>query len=100
MTFDKQQLDQWRNTVSGPKSKDVTSILTELSKAGFQANDPELKRVPPPFDKDHPNANLLRRKSMTVWKDIDEDVWERPIDFLITGFKTTERFRSWVAKSI
>lgn len=32
----------------------------------------ELKRVPAPYDKDHPHAALLKRKSSTLWFDFDE----------------------------
>jgi len=35
-------------------------------------SDPELKPVPPPFGGDHPRAELLRRKGLSAWIDIDD----------------------------
>jgi len=44
--------------------------------AGLDARvpDPELKRAPAPYPQDHPRADLLRRKSLNVWRDLTTDL--------------------------
>ncbi|MGJ8611275.1 MAG: DUF2461 family protein, partial [Octadecabacter sp.] len=33
---------------------------------GYVLTDPKLKRIPSPFDKDHPHGDLLRHKGLIV----------------------------------
>ncbi len=67
MGFDKAQLDLWRASVDGPDGAELARVLVET---GARLDEPELKRVPAPYDKDHPQGALLRRKSLTLWRDI------------------------------
>ena len=48
---------------TGPK---LEAILQALSAKKLDLGDPALKRVPPPFEKEHPRAELLKYKSVTV----------------------------------
>ena len=69
MAFDKNQLARWRAKVD--KDGDaVAAICADLVSARFRIDKPELKRVPPPFDKDHPHGTLLRHKGLAAWKDV------------------------------
>ena len=43
--------------------------MKSLSEEGALFPEPELKRVPAPFAKDHPHGDLLRRKGLTAWLD-------------------------------
>ena len=72
MGFDKDGLQRWRAAVDGPGGDRIAACVTALSASGARISDPELKRVPAPFDKDHPHAGLLRRKSLTAWHDLTE----------------------------
>ncbi|MEM9551467.1 MAG: TIGR02453 family protein, partial [Pseudomonadota bacterium] len=67
MGFDKPALTAFRTAVDGTAGDALKSILATASQSGLEAGDPELKRVPAPFDADHPRADLLRRKGLTVW---------------------------------
>ena len=51
---------------------------------------PPLKRVPKPYDPDHPQGELLRRKGMILTRDLDPG-WERAafFDAVVAGY---ERF--------
>ena len=70
MGFDKGMLDVWRPAVDGPAG----AVLAELiATSGARLDPPELKRVPAPFDKAHPRGDLLRRKSLTLWLDIERE---------------------------
>jgi len=72
-------LDRWRTTVSGPSGTEISKLLLEYSENGLRFDDPELKRVPAPYDKDHPQGELLKRKSMTVWRDLPDDAFATPL---------------------
>jgi uncharacterized protein (TIGR02453 family) len=50
----------------GRKAAALTRSLAVARAAGLSLNDPDLLRVPRGFDADHPRAELLRRRSLTV----------------------------------
>lgn len=68
--YEKEALDAFRTEMAGPKGAEVIQLAAEMRKRGFRVGDPELKRVPSGFDKDHPNDEALRRKGFTVWTDL------------------------------
>ena len=72
MGFDKDGLTSWRAAVDSAKGAELQTILEALQGQGARLEEAELKRVPAPYDKDHPRGALLRRKSMTLWFDFDE----------------------------
>ena len=84
--FDKDALMRWREAVATPEGVNISSLISELTAKGARLDEPELKRVPPPHNKDHPRGDLLRRKGMAVWFDIDEGAIEK--DGLTACIKT------------
>lgn len=70
MGFDKPALAAFRSHVDD-KGTDVQALVDQLADRGLTLREAELKRVPAPYDKDHPQAPLLRRKSLTFWHDFD-----------------------------
>jgi len=72
MGLDKDKLTRWRAAVDSPEGAKIATALDDLQASGARIDMAELKRVPAPFDKDHPRAELLKRKSCTVWFDYDE----------------------------
>lgn len=64
-------LDAWRARVDS-SGDELQAMLDDLSAAGFRIDGPELKRVPAPYPADHSGADLLRRKGLTVWRDITD----------------------------
>ncbi|MGB7319691.1 MAG: TIGR02453 family protein [Planktotalea sp.] len=70
MGFDKAQQSAWRAWVSEREGDALQSKVDAALKDGATLRKPELKRVPSPFEKDHPRADLLRHKSLTLWKEI------------------------------
>ncbi len=66
-------LDAYRAAVADPKKgAALHAILDKLTKAGFRIEGAELKRVPAPYPADHPRADLIRRKGLHVWRDIED----------------------------
>lgn len=67
--YDKGALSTLRDAMAGPLGAELIRITAEMRKHGFRIGDPELKRVPSGFDKDHPQEEVLRRKGFAVWMD-------------------------------
>lgn len=65
MAFSKDVLMDWRKMVDLDGAYIADKILIARA-AGFSTWEPELKRVPPPFDKDHTHGELLRHKGLVV----------------------------------
>jgi uncharacterized protein (TIGR02453 family) len=78
MGFDKDQLNRWRAAVDKGDGKRAEQLVQDLQANGMKCGDPELKRVPTPYSKDHPRCDLLRRKSLMLWKDLDKKDWNAP----------------------
>ncbi len=73
MGFDKAQQDEWRKWVSEREGDALQAKIDAALANGATLRKPELKRVPSPFEKDHPRGELLRHKSLTLWKDIEAE---------------------------
>jgi uncharacterized protein (TIGR02453 family) len=69
----------------------LLDALAKAAKATLQVGGETLVRVPPGFAKDHPHAELLRHKSLTVRRDFGFPDW------LQTARARTEIVRSWRA---
>lgn len=69
MAFDKAQLAGFRARVDADGAA-IAALLDGLTSEGYRLDPPELKRVPPPFPKDHAHGELLRRKSLALWRDV------------------------------
>lgn len=66
--FSKTELDRYRVFVDADDGG-ISAIISNLQGDGFRLDEPPLKRVPAPFDKDHPRGTLLRRKGLALWRD-------------------------------
>ncbi|HET7465840.1 MAG TPA: DUF2461 domain-containing protein [Candidatus Dormibacteraeota bacterium] len=53
----------------------LDAIVKKLVKSGYELGGEELKRVPAPWPQDHPRADLLRRKSLYIWKNFGLQPW-------------------------
>lgn len=69
--FDKDILDDWRKLLDldGPR---MAGLVAEAEAAGFTLWEPALKRVPPPYPQDHPQARLLRMKGLVASRELPE----------------------------
>ena len=85
MAFDKDQLTNWRATVDSEKGGEIAELSQALTTKGYAPDAPELKRVPAPFDRDHPRAGLLRHKSFKLWRQLPEQDWGAPTAALQSG---------------
>ena len=69
MGLDKPVLENWRKFVDLDTAR-IQSITHDLTAAGYRFREPALKRVPPPFDKDHAAGDLLRMKGVLASRDL------------------------------
>ncbi|MDX8351816.1 TIGR02453 family protein [Cognatiyoonia sp. IB215182] len=67
--YDKESLPAFRAAMGGGTGTKLIALTDDLCKQGFRIGEPDLKRVPAGFDKDHPNAEALRRKGFATWID-------------------------------
>ena len=67
--MDAAELARFREAVaaSGSGSK-LVAIVGALREKGYDVGGQELKRVPPPFPRDHPHGDLLRHKRLFYWR--------------------------------
>lgn len=82
MGLQKERLDAYRRAVD-LHGDQLSSNVERLKNNGYRLDEPELKRVPAPFEKDHPHGQLLKRKSLALWYDLSpidlkaDEVFER-----------------------
>jgi hypothetical protein len=69
-------LARYRAGVAADSSgKKVVALVDALRDKGYEVNEPELKRVPPPFGQDHPRGDLLRMKQLIYWRRWEAGRW-------------------------
>lgn len=57
-------------------------LTATLRESDIRIGEPELKRVPSGFDKDHPHGEALRRKGYAAWIDIGDPVFATQPDLV------------------
>jgi len=71
-----EEIARFRKKVAADASgTQLAGIVTRLKKSGYDIGGEELKRVPPPWPQEHPRAELLRHKSLYVWKNYGLQPW-------------------------
>jgi uncharacterized protein (TIGR02453 family) len=66
-------LDAYRAAAADDaKGAKLEDILARTAKAGFRIEGEQLKRTPAPYAADHPRGELIRRKSLTAWRDLHD----------------------------
>ncbi len=62
MSFTPAVRDRWRAAVAGPAGERLVAALEPLAGLDrFEVDGDEVKKVPKPYDADHPRADLLRK---------------------------------------
>ncbi len=69
--YDKDNLPGFRAAMASAQGAALMALAARLSRQGLRISEPDLKRIPPGFDKDHPHADALRRKGFSGWRDLD-----------------------------
>jgi uncharacterized protein (TIGR02453 family) len=95
-------LARFRGAVADDKrGRELARILAALDKKGFGADSHDrLKRVPKGFDPEHPRAELLKRKGLTVsFPPVPAPLMTTPrlVKWLADGCKATATLVEWLA---
>jgi uncharacterized protein (TIGR02453 family) len=99
--MEKESLERFRAAIADDKKgKDLTKILAALAKKGFvaQAHD-RSKRVPRGFSPDHPRAELLTYKGLTVgFPSVPKAMLKSPklVKWLAAGCKVSAPLVDWL----
>jgi uncharacterized protein (TIGR02453 family) len=96
-----ESLERFRAAVADDKrGKELEKILATLAKKGFEADSHErLKRVPKGFPADHPRAEMLKRKGLTVsFPPLPAGLLAKPklVAWLAEGCKTAAPLVEWL----
>src|SRR5581483_11585747 len=79
--LDKEVLTRFRERLADDRTGgELEKLLAKAYKAGFALSQHEmLKRVPAPYPQDHPRAELLKRKDLSIHiPDLPEDLMAKP----------------------
>lgn len=85
MAFDKPVLEDWRKFADMDTDR-MMQIIGGVQDLGYNLRDPELKRIPPAFEKDHPAGELLRRKGLVASGELNQGVTDLP-RAILSNFK-------------
>jgi len=100
LEFSKPGLEIYRHAVANSDvGATLEDLLANLTKSGLALDEPALKKVPRGFDADHPQADLLKHKGVTVWREtgITDDLSSPAFaDAAIKQFKAMLPLYSWL----
>ncbi len=92
-----------KKAAADPTGSQLAAIVGKLKKSGYQLGGEELKRVPAPWPQDHPRADLLRRKSLYVWKNFGLQPWlgsGSARKYVIKMWSDAEPLNAWFKKNL
>ncbi len=96
------ELKRLREGVAADRSgKELVAIVAELRKKGYDVEGQELKRVPPPYEQDHPRADLLKHKRLIYWKRWPAGPWiatAKAKDRVAQAWRDGAALEAWCAR--
>jgi uncharacterized protein (TIGR02453 family) len=102
--MDASQLQRYRAAVADDRSgEELAAIVADLRTCGYEVGEQELKRVPPPYPKDHPRADLLRHKRLIYWRRWDVGPWiatPEAGERVRTVWRDGARLDAWMARHL
>jgi uncharacterized protein (TIGR02453 family) len=81
----------------------LVNILGAAAKQKAELGEPQLKRVPPAFDKDHVRAELLKYKSVTVHRQFGQPSWlatPRAAKEVVTIWRAAAPLVAWLDANV
>ncbi|TMD78554.1 MAG: DUF2461 domain-containing protein [Chloroflexi bacterium] len=99
-----EEIAKFRKKVAADGSgAQLAAIVSRLKKSGYDIGGEELKRVPPPWPQDHPRAELLRRKSLYVWKNYGLKPWlgsSSARKYVVKTWTDAQPLNDWFKKNL
>jgi uncharacterized protein (TIGR02453 family) len=97
--FDKPGLERFRQRLDSPAGTRFDEVMQGLRANGIRVGEPELKRVPRGYPADHPCAEWLRYKGISVWVDETDTaplLGPGALDHCIAQFTRLKPFYDWL----
>lgn len=98
------QVQRFRRAVDDDvPGSSLDRVLAALGKAGMTVGGDQLTRVPSGFAKDHPRAELLRRKSLTTSRHFGCADWlatEQTLTEVARAWRTFGPLNAWLAQHV
>lgn len=85
------QVKRMRTAIDESPGTALEKVLGSLRKSGFEIGGEQLKRVPKPYDAEHPRGDLLRHKALIAYVD------HAPADWLHTAECKKQVVKAWKA---
>ena len=103
--LEKAKLDVYRRAVAEESSgAPLARLVARLGQAGFELSSHEaLKRPPAPYPRDHPRAELLRRKGLAVANhDLPDELLDQPelVDWLADRLRQAAPLMHWLDRTL
>lgn len=98
-SFEKPALETYRNRIVGGEGNELAKILGRFETRDIRISEPALKRVPSGFDKQHQYGDLLKRKGISAWIDIDDPLAATGMNFIddsVKSFKKLKPLNDWL----
>jgi uncharacterized protein (TIGR02453 family) len=95
-----EQVKRLRESIADTPGDELDALLRSLRKKGYEVGGDQLKRVPKPWDDQHPRADLLRHKSLISWVDHAPAEWlhtPRAKAEVVKGWKALLPLNAWLA---
>lgn len=96
--FGPADLDRYRKAVAD--DHEGSELATILAGLDARLHDADLKRVPAPYPQDHPRAELLKRKGLNAWRDLDASLAATPdlAETVAAEFETLDAVNVWLTE--
>lgn len=96
--FGPADLDRYRKAVHDDhEGGELAKIVAGLD---ARLHDADLKRVPAPYPADHPRGELLKRKGLNAWRDVDNAPLGSPdlVDAIVAEFEALDAINVWLTE--
>jgi uncharacterized protein (TIGR02453 family) len=101
--FDGDKLARWRKAVAGKPGEALATILARLRRAGYAVGGDSYQRVPAGFARDHPRAELLKRRGLTcAFPVMPAGLLHQPawVDWLVRHTRATAPLVIWLHRHV
>jgi uncharacterized protein (TIGR02453 family) len=96
---DSSWVTRFREAVAGPQGHELLAIVEELEKHGFLIDGDAVRTVPRGYPADHPQARLLRYRSIYASRRWPPAEWlgdRRPLDLVVSAWRRASPLVDWL----
>ena len=102
--MDTAQLARFREAIANDRSgAELGEVVAALKDKGYEVGSRELKRVPRPYLREHPRADLLRHKHLIYWQRWPIEGWIRTSharDRIVKVWRDGSWLNDWMTRHV